>query len=188
MSWINYTALAGVMLLVSGCVTNLAKPLSSDAVPSDTNGVVAASIVSLSATNVAFVLHNDQTGAEYALSLGKGPSELKNVARKVIATEVPPGEYQIRQWETFQSVDKAIYTKVDVTNTRISAPFTVSSGQVVYLGDFVVQGVESYNFRKYSIAWRITTEPLTLGGARSLFMGTFPAYASRGFSCRLCRS
>jgi len=187
MSWIKYPALAGlVLLLISGCVTNLAKPLSNDAAPSHTNGVIAASIVSLSATGVAFVLHNDQTGVEYALSLGKGPSKLQNVVRKVIATEVPPGVYQIKQWETFQSFAKAVYKKSDVTNARLSAPFTVQPGQVIYLGDFLVQGVERYNFRSYSISWQIVTEPITFRGAHTLFTGKFPEYANKEFSCRLC--
>ena len=190
MSWIKYPVLAGFMLLliiISGCVTNLAKPLSNDAVPSRTNGVIAASIVSLSATGVAFVLHNDQTGVEYALSLGEGPSKLQNVVRKVIATEVPPGEYQIKQWETFQSFAKAVYKKSDVTNARLSAPFAVQPGQVIYLGDFLVQGVERYNFRSYSISWQIVPEPITVRGAHTLFTGKFPEYANKGFSCRLCQ-
>jgi hypothetical protein len=187
MSWIKYPALAGLMLLLTGCVTNLAKPLSNDAAPSQKNGVIAASIVSLSATGVAFVLHNDQTNVEYALSLGEGPGKLENVTRKVIATEVPPGEYQIKQWETFQTFAKAIYTKSDVTNASLSAPFTVQAGQVIYLGDFLVQGVQRYGFRSYSMNWQIVPEPLTFNGAHSLFTGAFPAYAHNEFSCRLCQ-
>jgi hypothetical protein len=187
MSWIKYPALAGFMLFLSGCVTNMAKPLSNDAAPSHTNGVIAASIVSLSATGVAFIVHNDQTGIEYALSLGEGPSKLKNVTRKVVATEVPPGEYEIRQWETFQSFAKAIYNKSDLTIAGLSVPFSVQSGQVIYLGDFLVQGVEGYNFRSYSIRWQIVAEPLTFNGAHALFTGAFPAYAHREFSCTLCQ-
>jgi hypothetical protein len=187
MSWTKYPALAGFTLLLSGCVTNLAKPLSNDAAPTHTNGVIAASIISLSPTDVAFILHNDQTGAEYALSLGEGPNRLKNVARKVIATEVPPGEYQIKQWETFQELGKGIYNKSDVADARLSAPFTVQPGQVIYLGDFLVQGVWRNRSRSYSINWQFSAEPLTLGGARTLFTGAFPAYADREFSCRLCQ-
>jgi hypothetical protein len=187
MSWTKYPVLASLLLLLSGCVTNLAKPLSNDAAPTHANGVIAASIVSLSATGVAFVVHNDQTGVEYALSLGEGPSKRKNAVRKVIATEVPPGEYEIKQWETFETLGKAIYNKSDVTNVRLSAPFTVQSGQVIYLGDFLVQGVERYGFRSYSINWQIVPEPVTFNGAHTLFAGAFPAYAKKEFSCRLCR-
>jgi hypothetical protein len=186
MSWIKYPALAGCMLLLSGCVTNFAKPLSNDATPSQTNGVVAASVVSLSATGVAFVLHNDQTGAEYALSLGEGPSKLQNVTRKVIATEVPPGEYQIKQWETFQSFAKAVYKKTDITDPRISAPFTVQAGKVVYFGDFLVQGVERYNLRSDTLIWQIVPEPLSFSGAHTLFANAYPAYGNKEFSCMLC--
>jgi hypothetical protein len=187
MSRIKYLTLAGSMLLLSGCVTNLAKPLSNDAAPTQKNGVIAASIISLSVTGVAFILHNDQTGVEYALSLGEGPINRKNVARKVIATEVPPGEYQIKQWETFQSLGKGVYKKADIADARLTVPFTVQSGQVIYLGDFLVQGVWTNGSRSYSINWQFVSEPLTFNGARTLFTGAFPTYANEQFSCRLCQ-
>lgn len=182
----KYATLAGFALLLSGCVTNLAQPLKNDAPVANQNGVIAVSVTSTSTYGVAFILHNTKTGTEYALSMAEKPAQSKSIIQNVIATEVPPGEYVIRQWETFTNLGKQRLGKFDITNRYMSAPFTVDAGKVTFLGDYYVQGTQTGDYRSYTLHWNVQPQKITFDTARSLFIAAYPAYAKNDFSCQMC--
>jgi hypothetical protein len=186
MRWIKYPALAGFVVLSSGCVTNLAPPLKNDAAPTIQNGVIAVSVTSTSDYGIAFILHNTTTGAEYALSMADKPNKSQVTFQNVIATEVPPGEYKINQWETFMNVGKQVLKKDNITNPYIAAPFTVHAGQVTFLGDYYVHSSETGNYRSYTLHWNVAPEKITFDNAHTLFVAAYPAYAKTEFTCRMC--
>lgn len=187
MAWIRCLTLFGLTVLMTGCVTNLMTPLSNSATPNNTNGVVAVSVINTSINGVGFVLHNKQTGVDYTLSLGKGPTHREDAKREVIGAELPPGEYQITQWETFKNFGKSVYTKFDITNPYMAVPFTLQAGQVMYLGDYLVEGIDyQTGIHTYTVHWHISPLHANLRGAHKLFAGAYPAYANSALHCLMC--
>jgi hypothetical protein len=178
----KYLALAGLPLLLAGCVTNVAPPLSSSAAPNAANGVIAGSFSRTKTTDVAFIVRNTVTGREYALSLGENSAMPTAVSDQIMAIDVPPGQYEITQWETFATLSKERFGKYDVTNPFISAPFIVHQGEVVFLGKYFIEGDQSYA----TLHWHILPQRLQYADARKIFDTAYPAYASNTFSCRLC--
>jgi hypothetical protein len=182
MRWMKYLASAGVAVLLGACVTNVAPPLKNDVAPSNTNGVIAGSFSRTKTVDMAFIVRNTKTGAEYTLSMGENSTLPKSVTQQVMAMEVPPGEYAILQWETFATITKERFGKYEVTNPYISAPFTVQAGQVTFLGDYQIVGTQVYS----ALHWTVSPQRISFDAARELFVSAYPTYANNAFTCRMC--
>lgn len=191
MRWMKYFALATFAVLASGCVTNFAPPLKSDATPSTANGVIAAEFSRTSTTGIAFIVHNTKTGQEYALSIGENTERLQDVYEQVSAINVPPGDYAIVQWETFESITKQVLGKFPEKISRLAKPFTVQAGQVTFLGAYFAEGAEryagdsAYKSTDY-MHWIIDPQSITYKRAHASFVRAYPAYSESEFTCLLC--
>jgi uncharacterized protein YceK len=190
MRLMGYLASAGLGVLLSGCASNIAPTLTADAAPNTANGVVAGEFSSLATTGVAFILHNTQTNAEYALSLGDKAKADNGAYQQVVAIDVPPGEYVIKQWEAFAPVTKKLYAQSDLTIPLLNKPFTVRAGQVTYLGSFAVSGSETYangtNRVDETRHWGVRALPVSSHASEVSFAGAYPAYAKSEFTCLMC--
>jgi hypothetical protein len=186
MRWMRYLALVSFVLPLSGCVTNFAPPLNGDIVPSGTSGVIAGEFSRTAPTGVAFIVHNTKTNAEYALSLGENSRVAKDVTQQVIAIDVPPGDYVISQWETFDLLTKKLYGQFVQSISQLATPFTVRAGQVTFLGSYYVSGSETYSRREETTHWRVVPQTISFNDAHVSFVVAYPAYSKSEFACLQC--
>jgi hypothetical protein len=182
----RYLALVSFVLPLSGCVTNFAPPLNGDRVPSGTSGVIAGEFSRTAPTGVAFIVHNTRTNAEYALSLGENSRVAKDITQQVIAIDVPPGDYVILQWETFDLLTKKLYGQFPQSIPQLATPFTVRAGQVTFLGSYNVSGSETYSRREETTHWRVVPQTISFNDAHLSFLGAYPAYSKSEFACLQC--
>lgn len=186
MRWMRYLALVSFAVLLNGCVTNFAPPLSRDIAPNTTSGVIAGEFSRTAPTGVAFIVRNTKTGAEYALSLGENSRVAKDVVEQVIAIDVPPGDYVILQWETFDLLTKKLYGQFPQSIRQLATPFTVRAGQVTFLGSYYVSGSETYSGREKTTHWHVAPQTISFDDARVSFLGAYPAYSKSDFACLQC--
>lgn len=182
----RYLALASSVVLLSGCVTNFAPPLSKDIAPSNANGVIAGEFSRSAPTGVAFIVRNTKTNVEYSLSLGENSRVAKDVTEQVIAIDVPPGDYVIVQWETFDLLTKKLIGQFDQTIPQLATPFTVRAGQVTFLGSYYVSGSETYSDREETMHWHVVPQTISFNDAHVSFLVTYPAYSKSEFACLRC--
>jgi hypothetical protein len=189
MRWMRCQALACFVVLLSGCVTNFGPSLKKNAVPNGASGVIAGEFSRMAPTGVAFVVHNTRTNVEYALSLGDNSLVNKAVFAQVSAIEVPPGEYVIAEWETFDLLTKRVLTRSDQHIPALDTPFTVQGGQVTFLGGYNIAGTEQDWGYSRQLAWRVYPASVSLDEARQAFFDAYPNYPKDvAFNCLRCSS
>jgi len=169
-------------LLLSGCAV-IEPAIKPTMAPEKGTAYVSGKFMRSSSVGFAFVLVNQTSKTEYAISLGEDgllPEDRKN---QVITIKVPPGKYAVKYWYTYGTLSRDRSSKHQVTNPDLSAPFIVSSGSVVFLGNYATVSEYSNATARWMIKPRIASEDQ----ARYDFGEAFPLLAKLNFSCHVCR-
>lgn len=176
-------AVAALMVLFSGCAPIKVAPVEPGmAAPNPTSGYVAGSFTREKMSDVAFVVHDTDTGVDYNLPLGADSRYPAAVNDQVIAIAVPPGHYAINQWVAYATITKDTLIRKDVSNRHLSAPFTVLAGDVIFLGKYLITGGATYG----GLSWHIQPLKIDVADAQRAFVAAYPAFLNSRFNCLLC--
>jgi hypothetical protein len=177
-------AVAASCVLLSGCAVTVATtPVEKyDAQPDNTSGWVAGVFTRDQTTDLAFVVHNNDTNVDYYLPIGEDSKAPTLVFNQVLSIPVPPGHYEITQWVTFRPLNKRIFTRKDVDNLYLSAPFVVAPGSVTFLGRFSANGRSDYR----TLSWYVLPQRIKVAEAHRVFDAAYPAFANNTFACLMC--
>lgn len=176
-------AAAALMVFFSGCAPIKVAPVEPGvATPNPASGYVAGSFTREKMSDLAFVVHDMDTGVDYNLPLGADSRYPTAVNDQVIAIAVPPGHYAINQWVAYATITKDVLIRKDVSIRRLSAPFTVLAGDVIFLGKYLITGGATYG----GLSWHIQPMEINVAEAQRAFVAAYPAFLNSRFNCRLC--
>lgn len=179
--FLRLAALALAATWMTGCAV-IQPVLPPTSQPDAASGYVAGGFTRVKSGGFAFIVRNVESGAEFALPLGEDTSWPSDVENQVVAIKLPPGRYAVSHWITYATLTKERISKSAVSNPYLSAPFSVVTGSVTYLGNYSVSTLHSGGYINY----RISPKPVMAEGARSAFLKTYPAFGGNNFACRLC--
>ncbi|MFZ6679330.1 hypothetical protein [Undibacterium sp. Tian12W] len=174
--------LATVYLLLSGCAV-IEPAIKPTMAPEKGTGYVSGKFMRSSSAGFAFVLVNQTTKTEYSISLGEDGLLSEDTNNRVITIKVPPGKYVVKYWYTYGTLSRDRSSKHQVISPDLSAPFIVSSGSVVFLGNYTTVSEYANSTARWMIRPRIASEDQ----ARYDFGEAFPLLAKLNFSCHVCR-
>lgn len=115
-------------------------------------------------------------------------TEALDTLPQVYAIKVPPGNYAMQRWAVFAwgLNERVLRRKFDETS-KFSEPFSVESGAVVFLGDFVTtHQAKVVSLMSSDIKYQIIPQAITVQAARDIFSEAYPGFKGADFSCRLC--
>lgn len=177
----SVAALAALSLIV-GCAA-IEPALKPTAAPEGGAAYIGGKFSRSNSGGFAFGLVNLTSGAEYAISLGEDTTLPTDIKDQILAIKVPPGRYALNHWFTYATVTKERSRKHPITNSALSAPFTVAAGSVVFLGSFAAESDYS------GPQWVWTIKPRVVGrtDAQRDFAEAYPLLRNLSFACQLCR-
>jgi hypothetical protein len=181
MNLIRLTAIGVLLGALGGCVA-LQPAVVSTARPDASAAYLTGSFNRINSGGFAFIIYNTDTNQEYAMSLGEDTTWPKDVIDGVITIRVPEGRYAVTHWVTYGTLTKERSRLRPITNSHLSAPFTVRAGSVVYLGKFNAQTTRSGATTYYTIK----PLPIDSRAARDAFVTAHPNFKKNPFTCLMC--
>ena len=175
-------ALVFVLALLTGCAA-IEPALKPGMAPEPEAAYVSGKFTRSNSGGFAFVLVNQSTGTEYRMSLGEDTMFPKNVRNQVVTVKVPPGRYAVTQWFTYSTLTKERSGMHAVMNPGLSTPFMLTSGSVVFLGNYAAETEIKGTLIHWTIKPRIASEDQ----ARYDFGEAYPLLAKLNFVCLVCR-
>ena len=175
-------AALGLAFLLFGCAS-IEPSLKATAAPESGAGYVSGKFTRSNSGGFAFVLVDQLSRKEYAMSLGEDSPLPTDVNDQVVVVKVPPGRYSLAYWFTYGTLTKQRTMKFAVTNAALSAPFTVSSDSVVFLGNYSARTRSAIS----GLAWSVQPEIGNVREAQLDFSAAYPLLGKLNFSCHVCR-
>ena len=170
-------------LLASGCVT-VQRNVSTDMKVDPALGYVAGSFASVQGSGFAFVL-TDARGEDRTFTFGVGLVGSSTDVTGMIA--VPPGDYRISNWLTFNRLTREQSDRKPVPDGhRLGRPFHVDAGHVVFVGSFDATSNTTVTGRGYLTQWRIAPRSIRADDVVSLMNKGFPSFGEATIECLLC--
>lgn len=173
--------------VIAGCAIP-EKPIAPEALPSNSKGYVAGTVVAGTAGfSLAFVLKNIESSTEYIFQF----SETKSLNNMVKAGDIdtslislPPGTYQATRWIVYNSFWGAgDASKQKFTESFLTKPFTVKSGEVAFLGKMYVE----WHFKGSHYQYYTRPEFIAVQDAKDTLSSKFPKFSGVELQCVFCR-
>ncbi len=165
-----------IILILVGCT--FVKPVAyvqPTATPNKYNGYVAA-IFSGDGQGFGLGVFNMESKIDYLMPFFKRSFGLKSHPDEVRVIEVPPGEYQITYWNTYDHLDNHQFNKTDLPDPAKFA-FTVKPGRMTFIGHFKANQAGVDNYTSTTITWRVTPIPTTKEKALALIKKSYDKFS-----------
>lgn len=178
--------LAGVL---AGCASSQ-KAIESTSLPSSSTGYVAGdTIAGTKFYSLALVLKNQATSADYIFAFSEASSvEVGQTDSSLIA--IPPGSYRATHWIAYNAIYGVSYTssKDKLSPGFLTQPFTVTAGEVTYLGKFYLEfgyagGGLGTDYYKGVLKPRLISDQ----EAKSIVSSKHPNFSPLKLNCVFCR-
>jgi hypothetical protein len=180
-----WIAAALCILMLSGCASNTARVqpiVDSKQSPVSSSGYVAGMFSrdwGPGKLDFALGVVNSATAEEYVMPFVVGTSLPDSVKDRFGMIQLPPGKYRIAYWLSYSTKDNQQLTKTAISpDATAGLPFTVTSGEVVFLGSFVA--------RNDNNQWSVHHQRIVLQSAQQALSKRYPTFSTQPFSCPSC--
>jgi hypothetical protein len=174
-------------LLLTGCGTLFPDPTTEFVASKKRPPDATASYVAIETfsehkiSGYAIYVRNTDTGEEFKMALDGRANFARGINNLVTSIKIPPGIYQISEWSV-------ALKRSSIQNDRLSRPFLVKPGEVVFIGKFIVQtqSTEIGNYRHVFYKWKL--EPISPEQAEIDFFKQYPKFQAKViWRCHACQ-
>lgn len=183
MRFVRWSATAGVLLALAGCVLVSGKVGRTESLDPKV-GYIAATFAPHWRFGFAFGIE-DALGHKHVMSFGgRMPGSKTEGTVAIIA--VPPGDYRVDYWTTYYLLTRERVTRSAVYGD-LSEPFPVKAGQVVYLGNFSADAYSEPGPGS-GRTWRLSIDSQAIRADEVVetVMASYPGFASAPVECVQC--
>lgn len=181
--------LLGVLVLAASLVgCSSVKQLEYGARPQTSSGYVGGNFTLTNPTfATAFVFTNMDTGSQHTLAF-TAKREVLAGNNETVLIELPRGNYRATHWTVFNAHwgPGAQEFKKALTNSRLTEPFRIEGGEVVFLGKFSAGSTWSGGMMGSTTYGEWRRLDLTGAEARRLLATSYPEFAAQKFVCIVC--
>jgi len=179
-------------LMLSSCANNPARVqpiVDSRQSPTSSSGYVAGMFSrdwGPGKLDFALGIVNSATAEGYIMPFGVGTTLPESVKDRFGMIQLPPGKYRIAYWTSYSTKDQQQLTKTGISpDSSAGLPFTVASGEVVFLGSFVARNGQTGDSGS-SNQWSVHHQRIVLQSAQQALSRSYPSFSAQPLSCPSC--